>query len=344
MVENMRRPVERQSMARQVGRRMYGVVVAVAVIGIAISGWCGGRRFARPTLLAFDLDLGVYSPGAVVERAIRLENSGWVPVRIYDVIPCCGTTLPQDFPKKVDARSQAVIVVRFQAPSSCVALRRKLTLKTNDYANPIREITLTGTPDDAICVSPPSVECGYIAESMKRDNAVTVTVARKGEQPWYVSTSAPYVSAILRQDRAKGCVFADIEVLPSAPRGSFSEYLYIRTGDVKTPNIIVPVIGVVERGLRLRPQQVYFGAVDGTTAVSRTITLEKIGAGWSSITSKPVPCKGVSLQLVDESKPTCKLVVTLDPTVAPANIREDITLQNGSGDSIRIPLIAAKQS
>jgi hypothetical protein len=315
---------------------LAGVVVISAI-------WLSAHLSARPGLVLSDVDFGSYIPGQTLERAVCIRNEGRRALAIYAVEPCCGMTLPFGFPATVGPRSVAYVVVRLDTPASYGPIGATLTLRTNDPRNTLAHIAIRATPDDSVTVSPTRIDLGYVVAGSRFADVSTIAVAERWAAAPVAVASTPDLAVSLRQSADGKGVQIDLRIAEEAPRGALHEYLYVKTGVARQPNLIIPVSATIERGLRPRPQQVYFGPVTGTRTVSRHIALEVIGSGWDTPHVESVACEGMEARLDKTAEDRFDLCVSLDPVRMPKTVNGHIVLHSGAGDRIEIPVIAARK-
>lgn len=326
-------------------RRVGGSWVLVGLAGVIVISaiWLSAHLSARPRLAVSDVDLGSYIPGQTLERAVCIRNEGRRALAIYAVEPCCGMTVPFGFPTAVGPRSAAYVVVRLDTPASYGPIGATLTLRTNDPRNTLAHVAIRATPDDSITVSPTRVDLGYVVAGSTFAGVSIIKVAESWAVPPVAVASTPDLTVSLRQSADGKNVQIDLGIAEGTPRGTLHEYLYVKTGVTRQPNVIIPVLATIERGLRPRPRQVYFGLVTGTRAVSRRIALEVIGSGWDSPHVESVACEGMEARLARTGDGRLGLCVSLDPTQMTQTVNSHITLSSGTGDSIEIPVIAVRK-
>lgn len=301
--------------------------------------WLFNTFVFTPKLVASDIDVGTFMPKMVIERIIRVENRGWASLYIYNVKTCCGATLPDGFPKKISPRTVSYIPIRLEMPVSYTPLKRIVALKTNDPKQPISKILIHGKPNTSVKITPPMVHLGYV-KGGKFSDVAKIQMQNKPASSCYATSSSPHIKVLLREDTADHIISVDLELTEHMPRGKFKEYLYIKTNVSKNENLIVPISGTLERGLRPRPEKVFFGIVKEKTLVSRCIRLEIIGSGWETVKIEDIGFDGLDTKLKRESQKTFKLCICLNPLKMPPLLNCSIRLHNLYGDAVQIPVLA----
>lgn len=314
------------------------------MIVIGTSAWLSLNHILGPKLIVSDLDLGVFMPGQVVERALSIENRGWKSLVLNDVKTCCGVALPLGYPKKIRPLSASFVVLRVHLPFTYSPWNKTLLLETNDRHNPVTKINLRAQPDPALKIEPPTVDMGYIISGKHFTDIARIHTSVKKKPLRYITASAPYLKPSLRELASSGSYTVDIEVSKDAPRGKVKEYLYVKTDTLRRGIFIIPIFATIERGLRARPEQVFFGVVGGETVISRHIRLKVISPQWKTFEIETSDFNGVTAKVVQKNLDTFDLYVSLDPTKIPLVLDSFIRLRSSSGDIMRIPLVALRTS
>lgn len=340
-------------MVRQTDKKDYHMafLISLTILMAVCLGWLVIRSKLEPRLAVSDVDIGTYIPGQIVERAIRLENKGWRSLTIHEANVCCGTSLPDGFPKRIAPQSTNSIVVRMRTPRGYNALEKKITLKTNDPKNHVSIIAISGKPDISITVNPPSVDLEYVVAGRKVANAVTFLIPDNKQPTFSFITSSPNIqissphSIPARRfgNREYNMFVMDVSVDKETPRGLLQEYIFVKTGITRRPYVVVPVKGMVERGLRVRPKQVFFGMVAGKSIVNRVIRLEVIGPGWDSVKIETPGFPGITAKVQQKDENEFRLHVSLDPAQMSVKLKSHITLHGYNGDTIQIPVLAIRK-
>jgi len=341
-------------MVRQINRRAYIVTLFIALI-VVLAGFVGllwGRSLLVPSLFVSYVDIGTYKPGQVIERLVKLENEGRGSLIIHDAKACCGLSLPYGFPKRIPAKSADVIVLRFRAPASPAPLEKVFALYTNDPINPVKTVFVRDMPDLPFYASPPNVDLQYIIPGEKVEKALAFLITDNEQAAFTFSTSSPNIQISSPRnidarsfgDKEYNTFVVDVSVDKETPRGPMQEYILVKTGFAKRPYVVVPVKGMVERGLRIRPEQVFFGMVIGESIVNRIIRLEVIGPGWDFIKIGQSGFPGISAKLQQKGQKKFELHVSLDPEGMPKKLKSFITLEDSSGDTLQIPVLALRKT
>ncbi len=340
-------------MEKKLERKNYSTVFLVGLLALVAIYF--GRSLVgsllKPKLFVSDVDLGAYIPGQITKCVVHLKNIGSSELQIHNIKTCCGISLSGDFPKRIPAGMTDVIVLNIRTSGGPFPLEKDFSIHTNDQREPIKKVFLRGTPDLPVYTMPESVDLNYIIVGEKIANSLTFLVP-EGNQPDFsivTSSSNIYTSSVrgIQSRQINGRDYAvfgmDISVDKDTPRGKLHEYIYVKTGISGRPYIVIPVNGIVESGLRVRPEQVFFGMVEDAI-VDRTIRLEVISHGWDIIKIEPQDLRCITAKLQKKEENKFELHVSLDPAVMPEKLKSVITLRNSSGDTIQIPVLAVRKN
>lgn len=100
----------------------------------------------------------------------------------------------------------------------------------------------------------------------------------------------------------------------------------------------------MKRGLRARPENVFFGVVKDEVVVSRSIDLEVLEPGWDTVEVDRPSEECLQGQVVQTGPSKYELRVSLNPEKMPKILDTVLTLRDSSGDSIQIPVIAVQST
>lgn len=341
-------------MAKQENHLSYRTLFIIGLIVLIVVplAWSWAKSFFVPKLVVSDIDIGNCVPGQAVERTIVIKNEGRRPLLIHEAKTCCGVSLPYGFPKKIPARSTDVIVLRLRTPDGLVTIEKDITLHTNDPGEPVKKVFVRGTHSAPLYALPSLLNMKVIVAGKTLDKAVTFMIADNKQAHWSVVTSSPNLhTSEPRRIPAKRIGNKDYELFvmdvgvdKDASRGPLQEYIYVKTGIAGRRYFVIPVEATVERGLRVQPQQAFFGVVKGASKVNRIIRLEVIGPGWDSFKVNSSECPFIKTNVERKGEKKFELHISLDPTHMPKKLKSALTLESASGDSLHIPVLALRKN
>ena len=334
-------------------RRFVNIIsMPIVIVAGAVTGWFWLTMTRGPELVVSDIDLGTYTSAHTLERALRLQNRGPGELVIDNAATCCGISQVGDLPKRIPPKSSDVIVFRIKPEASPFPYEKSFALHTNDSRKPVKKVFVRGTPDMPVYVSPGSIDLKHVVAGEQLSEAALILIADNKQATFSVVTSSPNIQASpprrVPRKRLGNRVYdrfaVDVRVDKEAPRGPLHEYIFLKTGIADRSYVVVPVRGMVECGLRVRPKQVFFGMVASEAIVRRIIRVEVIGPGWDSIRIGPSNSPGIAAKLQQKSEKKFELHVSLDPVRMPDKLKSKLTLQNSSGDTIQIPVLAMRKT
>jgi hypothetical protein len=313
------------------------------LIGILIVNVIVDVRLISPKLVVSNLDLGTFVPGSELERTIAVTNKGWRTLNISDVNTCCGCTI-RNVPLKIAGGSTGFLSFKLRTPNGCGEFRREIKLATNDPKNRRKRVVLHGLPDNSIIAKPVFINLGHVVPGVNLSDIIELQAEDTNQFNPYVVTSAPYLKASLHSCQVEGSVRIGLEITKDAPRGKIAEYLYSKTGIDGRPNIIIPISGTIERGLRIRPEVAYFGSIGRNQAITRSVRLQVLDPIWKEIrVVVPEEDMGISANLERKNDNNLILNVVLDPSETPPVLSSCVVLKNSMGDTLEIPVYAVRK-
>ena len=320
-----------------------GIVIGIGLSVLTIAAFhYGPMAFGHPRIVVGDLDLGDIPSGVQIERVVTVKNAGRATLSISDLRTCCGCTAPYGWEKQMPPGSQQSVVLRFAAPDPGSQISKRISFITNDPSQPAAQVNVKGrTEDPLVDVEPRAVDLGF---TVPRSHPQAAKVLRKGGQaePMTIVSSAAWLKPVLVWGTDPASASVDLEIDPSCPGGKVNEYLFLKTGLPGMRTLTIPVEGFIERGVRVRPMQVYFGAIRGSEPVEASVMVLPLESSWSSLTVKDPGLDGLRAELLHESGGTLRLAVRIDPKTMPQAVTGKIVLENAQGQTVTVPVFAVR--
>jgi hypothetical protein len=317
--------------------RWIAVAVLLGIIGLVINR---GRSSPKP--LVFQSDIGEFVPFEATERAIIIENPGRRFITINEVRPCCGVFLPYGFPKTIHPQSSAAMVVRVSCFDS--AIEKAIKLITDDPVHPVAECVIRGKPDFSAPYAIKTIKLGKIVPGQTFPLVWGILKGNGPDLKCSVISSSMYITAFVQEADQHGNVGVDISVSKDAPRGTLVAHLFATTGVQARPTFSARLEAEVERGLRARPENVFFGVVKDEAVVSKRIGLEVLEPGWDKVEVDRPSDECLEVQTVQTGPSKYELHVSLNPEKMPKILNTVLTLRDSSGDSLQIRVIAVQST
>ncbi|MCB0335760.1 MAG: hypothetical protein KDD62_05620, partial [Bdellovibrionales bacterium] len=155
-----------------------------------------------------------------------------------------------------------------------------------------------------------------------------------------VKSFSKYVQ-VKRIDLGSGSSTIDITILPSAPVGELREKVVIGLKGATYNSINIPLFASVKGALRLSPQTVSFGIIEGSEKLQRSVKLDNVGELPIEIT-KVESSHPALTGTIREVKRGKKFVVNLevDPSLVKKDLRASLeivtTLKEQSNLSVNV--------
>jgi hypothetical protein len=278
--EQLRSPVRRGGAA--------ALLVALLLAGAGVeTAPARGRGTPMLVLEAPVFDFGAVDQGAVVRHAFRLHNAGDGDLHIEGVHAPCGCTAGIISERVVPPGGEGSVEVTFDTTGFGGRKTKTLSLWTNDSAEALHELTLTGEVRPKLVADPPMVYLGRIRPGSEATGEVRV-LKPSGERIKLaeVTAKSPGLDlAIVPGANGDGGRRVAIR-LAGDVRGRFSNTLRILTTDPELPTLYVPVFGSVESDLTIVPSQLTFDDWPGGRRSRRYLVVSNRGP-------KPVWITGV---------------------------------------------------
>jgi hypothetical protein len=223
-----------------------------------------------------------------------------------------------------------------------MALEKLIAFETDDPSHSLIECLIKGEPDFSAPYAIQNVGCGKITPGQVVHGFWQVFKGSGPDLTCQAVTTVPYIRVFVEQADAQGNVKLALEVSADAPRGELHGFIFVTTGVRANPSVSAEFHAEVERGIRMYPEHAYFGPVTGDTPVSREVTLEMLEPGWDviQVNSPEQKCLEAKIEQVDHRQ--YKLKVFLDPTNMPQILKSNVTIRDGSGDSLQVPVFAMR--
>ena len=321
----------------------YGWVAIVLIVSFGLARWAANQGSAGQVVFA-DGDIGTFMPWDQIERPVTLKNSGKETVTITHVQTCCGVSVSHPYQKVIAPGSTVAVMLRIHTDDS--PLEKEITFETDHPTYPLVACELTGRPDRSV----PSANRGGIWRITERvapgqvlPDAYKILKGEGADLACTAVTSSPYVEATAPTTDEKGDVSFGVRISANAPRGKLTSFLFVTTGRYERPTLTVLLVTEVERGVRVSPQEAFFDVVRDNGPRTRTIEVEVVEPAWSIVLveTPEESCLDVAVRKTHEGK--YELEVTLNGAEMPATLNSVITIHDGKGDRLEIPVLAMKK-
>jgi hypothetical protein len=285
-------------------------------------------------------DIGMFLPFGAVDRPILIQNAGKRAVAISNVRTCDGVRLPQGFPKTIPPQSAVALIVCVRGADAPV--EKTITLETDDAARPFVDCVIRGEPDLGVPYAVDGITLGKLTAGQVCPRVWQIENACGLGTACHVVASSPHVVPVIREMKETGSFAVDIQISANAPRGKMAWYLFATTGVPARPFLAAECKAEIIRGARLSPENAFFGMVPGETVAARTIDIEVLDSQWETVAVDPPQEKCLSVKVVKTEPRKYHLEVSLDPREMPEALHATVTVHNGRGDGLQIPVLAVR--
>lgn len=218
-------------------RRILFAAIGSALVAVSVSG----QTIVIDTPMA---DAGTVQRGTAITKEFVVKNTGSAPLRIADVKPACGC-MRAKFDKTIAPGGTGKIFLTVDTKSFRSAISKSAVVLSNDSATP--EVSLivvanvrglvTAEPSESLRIQTTK---GHLGKAQ-----VVLTSEDAAFKPTEISTTEPYLRAVLNPDTEPGKwkvrVFSDSK----APAGPIHGEVVLKTGIPEEPEFRIPVSGVI---------------------------------------------------------------------------------------------------
>lgn len=258
-------------MTRQLNTLRIIVFISV-LLAWSLIGWAQG---GGPSPAAF-IDAPVFEAGKVIrgddiKHTFVVRNQGDAVLKIEEVSPACGCTVA-DYDEEIAPGEQGVIHTVVRTTSFKGPIAKQVTVFTNDMKNPRLLLTLKADIESSV-----DVQRGYARHQIirgQKSKTLTQTVwsATKADlevqgvdspQPWIKTGFRPANEVERMAHSPKGNLWVvETSIADNAPSGPINEKVIIRTNHPRSPEIALPVSGMIRDAVVLSPRVVDFGSFE----------------------------------------------------------------------------------
>ncbi len=317
----------------------YWQVLALSLL-VAGGGWWAMRKVPPVPPLLVKSDIGLFMPFETVDRPIVIQNCGKRAVAISDVQTCDGVRLPLGFPKAVPPQSAVALIVRVSGSDAPV--KKTIILETNDATQPTVDCVIRGEPNLAVPYAIGAVTLGKVTAGQACPRVWRIENTCGSGTACNVVASSPYIVPVIREMKQTGSLDVDLQISAKAPRGKMVWHIFATTGVPARPFLVAECNAEIIRGARVSPENAFFGMVQGETMASRAIDIEVLDAEWETVEVNPPREKCLAVKTVRVEPRRYSLQVFLDPREMPETLHDTVTVHNGRGDCLPIPVMAVR--
>lgn len=218
-------------------------------------------------------DFDVVSEGTAIEHDYLIRNIGDSVLEVQKIVPACGCTAAVVKSKKVKPGEETALKVRFDTNGFRGYKIKTVRVYTNDPKNSSIVLTLKGTVNPPIVVTPPQVNFGTIRKGTAQTKEVTVESSKSGVSIIAIRPRSEFIK--VEKVELQGKTRLRVSLDESTPVGIFRSRVALRTNSKYAPLINLPVFAKIRGDLILSSAAVSFGLIEGpiTEKVSQSVEL-----------------------------------------------------------------------
>ena len=229
-------------------------------------------------LVAPEFDFGSVVEGVKVKHVFSVQNVGDAPLQIQRLVPSCGCTASTASADHVDAGKGAEVTVEFDTSGFAGDKVKAVRLYTNDTERPVTMLTLRGSIEPLITVTPDRIALGEVAQGSQIERQIEVRVQEGSGLHVGKLQSFSSALSLSGEEGAKGLKKATVRFAADVPLGEFRDRIVVSIDGKSPRSVNIPVFAVVTGDLKLTPPAVSFGLLEGSTELVRTVRLQSRGS------------------------------------------------------------------
>jgi hypothetical protein len=285
-------------------------------------------------------DFGVADQGAKVTHTYRFRNTGGLDLNVDNVRTSCGCAAAATSARMLPPGGEGAIEVVFDTANSFGDQSKTVTVYSNDPAQPVSTLTLSGRIDTTVAVDPPRLYVGHVIRGQTASNSVRV-VGDAGEAS--VENLGKVIAGTCSPAQPGGGRRLQVAVKQDAPLGKFEETVALHTGNQRHPLLTVPITGIVDGDVVVSPAQLSFGVTTPGAGASLMLVLHNRGKRPVHIRAVHLtPAVGVAAVTTVRDGEEYRVTVTLSASLRPGKISGtlDVDTDHPEQSHILVPFSA----
>ena len=321
-------------------RSLLTAVLAAALAALAHA--CARPSLPPPAVQAPKItfestgyDFGAVDQATKVTHRFGFRNSGGLGLKLDNVRASCSCAATASTAAAIPPGASGAVEVTCDTANTFGPQNKTVTVYSNDPAQPVSVLTLSGRVRAEAAADPPRVYVGHLGRGQTAPNDVRILgeVASAGR----VETSGRSVEATLG-DTPKGRRLR-VAIKNDAPLGAFAEIATLPTGSPRHPLLAVPITGVVDGNVVVSPAQVNFGVITSSEQISRVVGVQNRGQHPLRIFAVRLrPAIGTAVVSPLAAGQEFRITVTLDAGLHPGKISGTLEVDTDDPEQARIEL------
>jgi hypothetical protein len=282
-----------------------------------------------------EYDFGAVDRATRITHRFAFRNIGGLGLKLDNMRASCGCAATASPAAAIPRGASGAVEVTCDTADTFGPQNKTVTVYSNDPAQPVSTLTLSGRVRAEAAADPPRVYVGHLGRGQSALNEVRILgeVAAAGR----VETSGKSIEATL-DDTTKGRRLR-IAIKNDAPLGAFKEIATLPTGSPRQPLLAVPITGVVDGNVVVSPAQVNFGVTTVGEQISRVIGMRNRGQRPLRILAVRLrPAIGTAAVSPLAAGQGFRITVTLQAGLHPGKISGTLEVDTDDPEQARIEL------
>ncbi len=276
---------------------MYCKAAQAALVMVILSVPTFGQEWATKMFATTSHDFGTVASGLRTEFEFVIENLYVEDVHIATVRASCSCTTPEIKADTLKTHQKGAILAKYNTAAFLGPKGATLTVTFDKPFFAEVQLHVRGFIRRDVLLQPGSVDFGSVDQD--RGGEKTLTISRTGRQDWRISevrSVNPHLSATateLARNVAQVTYQIVVRLDRHAPVGYVAENLTLETNDPQSPEIPVPINGIVRDRVSASPTMLFLGVVEpGQKAIKQIVV-----RGEEPFHVKKATCDGSSFEI-----------------------------------------------
>ena len=230
--------------------RFGPLLCSLLASSIVLSGCSPSGQVSSPPRIVFQEtthDFGRTMQGTKVTHSYAFRNAGRLDLTIDNLRASCACTVVAASGRVIPPGGEGRIDATFDTTGDSGRKTRTITVYSNDPAQPVTNLSLTGEIDAEVAADPPALYVGHVQRGQTPRNQVHLLVADAA-----LLTRAESDGKLLDPSlHTTGAgTSLSVTIKPDAPVGRFKDTVTVRTKSPRQPVLTIPIVGVVDGGVQ----------------------------------------------------------------------------------------------
>jgi hypothetical protein len=295
-------------------------------------------RFDQP-----DYDFGEVEAGDEVEHAFVFENAGNDLLSIEKVLTSCGCTGALVTEQEVPPGGTGEIKATFHTKGFQGAVKKGLTVESNDPENRLVRLTIGGNVVSEVAVDPRYLDWEILRpDDSPRPKKLSIRFLKgRGLRLEKIQSESPSVVLTKKSEDENRAVYT-VDLAENLPTGRFTGRITIRSNSERVPEVHVPFQGQVQGNVKVIPHILSLGRITPGKVLTRHLSVSKTGKQDFTVQEVKATTEAIATEIREEKEgERYRIQVTYTPgSEAKGRIAERITIlvNDGKETFLEVPL------